>query len=531
VAGCGDANSKRAVGAAQHARGGAGNDAGAAAASSVGATDVLAPLLGRLYTHAPGQESLQFYGTDLGLPFVHGGQIRVLFGDSYTGPTTEPAGHDDVQGVIALDQFSRGDDVDTWIAAHPPASGALSWQRAGPPLTVATDPSDASLPSFIHVAEGSTDLDLGQGKAPLAAFSDGSDRAFGIFYVGATEACRTAGTVEPECPNGLECDRAADGQGTCVDPTSSVFNAGDGQGRKLAQAQRLAFGVSEPARPEYYESSAWVTNKFINPSARTVRRFDIGSADSRESDFHYADGTSGDSAKILVWGRPTFVGNQATQHEARLYFLFADLPSLDAAGLPSWNPRYFSGLDGEGVPQFSAQQSDAVALDLAGGADASHEAIDIVNQMSVTWVEPFHKWVMIYGGDVSPILITYFNPGAKETRDRALQIRYADVPWGPWSEPEPIVRAVAPDVAGSHFARGGVLFHESCRDDDCVEGDPSAMGEMGRFYAPNVYDVWTEPREHGADIYWTVSTWNPYAVVLLKTRLEPPTIHPHASAR
>jgi hypothetical protein len=70
----------------------------------------------------------------------------------------------------------------------------------------------------------------------------------------------------------------------------------------------------------------------------------------------------------------------------------------------------------------------------------------------------------------------------------------------------------------------------------CILGDLAlaAQKEMsgnpiGRFYAPNIIDEWTEDvtahtyglaaDEREVEIYWNVSTWNPYQVVLVKTRL------------
>jgi hypothetical protein len=58
---------------------------------------------------------------------------------------------------------------------------------------------------------------------------------------------------------------------------------------------------------------------------------------------------------------------------------------------------------------------------------------------------------------------------------------------------------------------------------DELSGDP-----IGRLYAPNIIEEWTQDvtdpaaRERGdrsAEVYWNVSTWNPYQVALFKTRL------------
>jgi hypothetical protein len=44
--------------------------------------------------------------------------------------------------------------------------------------------------------------------------------------------------------------------------------------------------------------------------------------------------------------------------------------------------------------------------------------------------------------------------------------------------------------------------------------------DLGRLYAPLVVDAWTEARgPNAADIYWNVSTWNPYEIVLMKSRV------------
>jgi hypothetical protein len=57
-----------------------------------------------------------------------------------------------------------------------------------------------------------------------------------------------------------------------------------------------------------------------------------------------------------------------------------------------------------------------------------------------------------------------------------------------------------------------------------LSGDP-----IGRLYAPNIIEEWTEDvssklpdlaqGEHAVELYWNVSTWNPYQVVLFKTQL------------
>ena len=68
------------------------------------------------------------------------------------------------------------------------------------------------------------------------------------------------------------------------------------------------------------------------------------------------------------------------------------------------------------------------------------------------------------------------------------------------------------------------LFGEAAR----AIQDSFSGNAIGRLYAPNIVDEWTADvtnpaalarGEHSAEMYWNVSTWNPYQVVLVKTQL------------
>jgi hypothetical protein len=61
-----------------------------------------------------------------------------------------------------------------------------------------------------------------------------------------------------------------------------------------------------------------------------------------------------------------------------------------------------------------------------------------------------------------------------------------------------------------------------------VSQDKLSGDMIGRMYAPNIIDEWTADvtddthrarGERSAEVYWNVSTWNPYQVVLFKTEL------------
>ncbi len=518
-------------------------------------TRTLAPLAGPLYTPAPGQEALAFHATDLGFTVAHKGKIRILFGDTWIDPTTSPLPNDDGQGTMDFAKCPAGDEVEAFVMAHPPDPGELSWQRAAPPLTFETQPDAPDQMSMIQVIDSGVSLETGPLRVSHAAFSDGGENAFAMFSGRfPLQECRPPG-AEPACDEGLTCEPglgacfplstacvvgAASGApgscpfelpcvpsatGLCRDTTSSADDGGV-EGRIRSVATRVEIGVSGAERPEHYTSRAWAVNKFVNPTVRTVRRLNLHNSKGAGSDYHPADGKQPRQAKVLIWGRPVFLGSQAQNREAQLYFAYADMPEIGADGAPTWNPRYFTGLNAHGVPQFSASQVDAVPLDLSGGAGDPHEPIDAVNQTTVSWVESLDKWVMFYGGDNNLVLSLIFNPGSTRTADGAIMVRFADQPWGPWTTPEPVLVAgdpLDPFAPGSQFGPGGILFHPACTVADCVAGgQPPLPGALtvGGLYGANIVDCWTEDRKHGeVDLYWNVSTSNPYEVVLMKTRL------------
>lgn len=150
--------------------------------------------------------------------------------------------------------------------------------------------------------------------------------------------------------------------------------------------------------------------------------------------------------------------------------------------------RYFAGLDGDGKPRWSAREDDSAPL----------LGESCVGELSVAWNADLSKWVMMY------------NCGAPRSR---ILVRTADQPWGPWSAPQ-----VAFDAARD---KGFCAFmHDP--DGACPRllTDPHSPGVAGDPYAPYMIAGFSkgEPGRH-SDIYFLMSTWNPYNVVLMKTRL------------
>jgi hypothetical protein len=526
-----------------------------ASAQSVGTTQTLAPLAGPQSTPAAGQAGIGFFGTDLGYTVKHNGALRILFGDTQANSLTFPigVGADDAQGTISLSSFPNGAAVDAYVAAHPAPAGKPSWQAAAPPVVFRTNLLGFTAPMSV-LRDGAL-LEMGVFRAPTAAFSNASDAAFAIFDRNVPTEC--SGGLFPSCSDGMTCDRGMGscfgftgeddvpcvlgttrclclpvvGGGMCQDRTSPMYNTSE-DGRTMSIALRTEVANASQLIDEVYYSQSWFTNKFVNPSVRTVNDFDPARANGSGNDYRPADGVAPTTnEKVLIWGRPNFVGMNASSMSSKLFFAYADMPHFDVTGHFRWAPQYFAGMNANNTPRFSPRQQDAVALDLSAQGDKSREKYDIVNQMSVSFVPALDKWVMLYGGDL-PADVLQFLAGPNFSRvvrdgQGAIHARFAARPWGPWSAPVDVLAggdpSVSPPVAGTQYAPGGILFHPGCSGSQCVPSDPAAPANtFGRLYGANVIDAWTTARPNGgADLYWNVSTWNPYQVVLMKTRLLP----------
>jgi hypothetical protein len=243
---------------------------------------------------------------------------------------------------------------------------------------------------------------------------------------------------------------------------------------------------------------------------------------------------------LLVWGRPFFNAEEGRQ--SQLYLMVHPLPVRRAHdGEWRFRPWYFAGVTRSGLPLWSRVQGRAKPLALDGEIGGSpFEEQPLVNQFSVSWVGgSIRKWVMLYSGNTADYLILDPANARPGPEPGSVRIRYADHPWGPWSPPQPHLLEGLPDQIGAAVGPGGVLFHPACQDAPgapCAESDPvrpidsflpgcppvGRTFDRGFFYGANIIDAYTEADGSGGmNLYWNLSTWNPYAVLYLKTNLKP----------
>ena len=196
-----------------------------------------------------------------------------------------------------------------------------------------------------------------------------------------------------------------------------------GPDRRLLATQWVYVATEDPARPNVWEALARFSSaKFVNPAARTVAAFDPD--DPSRNDYRHGHDT------LLVWGKSGWSGAEGAQ--ALTYLLYNELEAATPGGPMRWAPRYFAGYGDHGRPRWSDREADAVPLYASD--------FDVVNQISVSFVEQLGVWVMLYGGDETD--------GANGTLPRvyeapapgAVHLRWAAHPWGPRT-PRPATRS------------------------------------------------------------------------------------------
>jgi hypothetical protein len=338
-----------------------------------------------------------------------------------------------------------------------------------------------------------------------------------------------------------------------------------------------AFWPDRPA--DFATGFRFVTNKYNNVTGRTVRHFDP--AHPEKNDYSPGNetlllwgrpgfvGHDGYQAlPFLLYQSLAKLVDESGQINWAPHF-FA---GYDAAGKPAW-----SEAEADAQPVYGVDENLVRGSDGRWAWNWQSPEFDYVNQMSTTWLAPLQRWLLLYGGE-SPAEV---DPGAdarpkrthRQTVPGAIHLRTALHPWG---------RAQAKDPAAQGFGpprpvltRAAVAHHLACADkshrttNECNPELPSKPGDLwnalgsavsdfsfkdapaasvkcaagsmvldaqysgydtgGHLYGAAIIQAWTQdvtrslpklpPGDRAVEIYWNVSTWNPYQVLLIKTQL------------
>jgi len=186
---------------------------------------------------------------------------------------------------------------------------------------------------------------------------------------------------------------------------------------------------------------------------------------------------------------------------------------------PSGNSatRYFTGMS-NGQPTWSTAESASVPV--VTDVDPANPTI---GNLSAFYSPQLGLWLMAYdGGRGSETTVgTYFT--------------YAPQPWGPWSAPQRIFNDCRDKALGNFI----FYYYATAAGNSCptampagVTSAPNSAGPAGPTispsnndpqttrgggYAPQMVQRFTEISGNTLKIFYTLSTWNPYAVVLLES--------------
>jgi hypothetical protein len=197
---------------------------------------------------------------------------------------------------------------------------------------------------------------------------------------------------------------------------------------------------------------------------------------------------------IVRIGADVWLFGSGAYRASSVYLARAAADTLEDRG--SW--EYFTGITEEGEPRFER-----------GDEEAAAPLIDsrCVGELSVRCDLGRQRFLMTYNC-------------ASEGEPRGVHLRAAETPWGPWSEPV-VVFDPHRDGYGQfmHRAVCGEPEVFGCTDEDDGLSDPGREHEWGGEYGPYLLEPWIESGAGRLTIHYTLSSWNPYAVHLVRTTL------------
>jgi len=243
-------------------------------------------------------------------------------------------------------------------------------------------------------------------------------------------------------------------------------------------------------------------------ATRTV----VGVSDDDANTWHYLyDFSKGPSAKFINTaiaqgddGYLYFWGTQGGPLYRKSTAFMARMRA-DDIGRPdgAQSLEYLTGVGADGQPRFSQSEADATPL-FHDYAPNDTQPKDCMGELGVGWNRFVKRWVMLYNC-VTP-------------SPRGIHMRVAERPWGPWSASQTIF-----DPARDHgycvFIHRAVNGGTPKPCDDLATPDRTDIS--GGPYGPYVISPLTtgDAAQGTSTFYYTMSTWNPYTVVIMKSTI------------
>ena len=398
---------------------------------------------------------------DLGYPIEHDGKLILLFGDSW--PTMQKP------GTLAEDPPNDAVGIVTARAAPTSATclGMTINDVTGESMRIegTGDPLKVYQPSTVVSPEP---IQQGFFDVPTGGVSVGG-ALYGFFW---TAHCAKGHAIHPSSDAPLARPKA---DSVCPED-DALSSVGHGvMARSMDDGRTFQGAVNLP--PGFVYTIA------VNPV-----------------------GEGANPGGVLIFGAPRYR---------------ASVPYLAQASPGSFpNPqrwRFMAGRDAGGQPRWVSYQEWAgnfpdpsqwhpPSLSKEQGSEiyaAESDKESCVGEMSITWNAPLRRWLMTYNCTAG------------------IEARVAATPSGPWSAPMVLLGR------GDDVACKIVMSDKGCGDRrdfwPLRRTSPGAV-VSGGLYAPFVLNRYTRAGvgPNSTDIYWLVSTWNPYEVDVMRSTL---TLH------
>ncbi len=204
-------------------------------------------------------------------------------------------------------------------------------------------------------------------------------------------------------------------------------------------------------------------------------------SDSKFINLNLVKGVADENYPVPAGTEIQIIFGSGKYRESNVYLAFQRGDQIESKSI-----YYFKGLNHEGEPTWTSDESAALAL-----FDQP-----CVGELSISYNRYIEQWILTYNCG---------NP-------RGINCRVADSPWGPWSEPFIVFD---PAEGYCHF------MHRNWELGNCDNvHDPGREKVWGGEYGPYQFDQLATGMKGETTIYYTMSTWNPYTVVLMKSTLK-----------
>jgi len=169
--------------------------------------------------------------------------------------------------------------------------------------------------------------------------------------------------------------------------------------------------------------------------------------------------------------------------------------------------RYFAGLV-NGEPTWATSESNAapVLVDNPLKGPAWPNDTPTIGNVSVVYAPDLALWLMTYDG------------GRQSQATAGVYFSYAEQPWGPWRAPQLIFNPRRDGALGKFIHDPSITPNPP---GDGLNGPTIGANNPyttpGASYAPYLIERFTKVAGTTLSIYYTISTWNPYTIVEMRS--------------